>query len=209
MREPERALLAFRRAIGLTGGIASGKTLVATILGQYGVPVVDADRVGRDLLAKNSALRQTIVRLFGREILDREDQIDREALGRIVFRNAGRRKELEAILHEPIVREMGRRAGRLDTPVVLDVPLLVETGLHTKVDVVIVVYATRDQQLDRVRRRNGLSPEDALRRIESQMPLEKKVACAHYLINNCGTEADTKDQVRRLYQKLWRERETS
>jgi len=197
------------RAIGLTGGIATGKTLVARILGGYGVPVIDADRVGRDLLNENGALRDTIVRGFGGGILDGEGHINRETLGRIVFEDALKRKELEAILHGPIIREMWRRLEGFQGSVVLDVPLLIETGVHTQMDVVIVVYATPDQQVERLKRRNGLSSAEAGKRIDSQMPLEEKIGYADYLINNCGTESDTKDQVRRLYQKLWRERETS
>ena len=197
------------RAVGLTGGIASGKTLVATTLGGFGIPVVDADRVGRDLLEENGALKDRIVQGFGRGILKGGKHINREALGRIVFNDAVKRKELEAILHGPIIREMWRRVEGFHGPVVLDVPLLIETGLHREVSVVIVVYATRDQQVERLKRRNGLSSAEARRRIDSQMPLEKKVAYGHYLINNCGAESDTKDQVRRLYHTLWRERETS
>ena len=198
------------RIIGLTGGIASGKSLVSRTLKGLGMTVVDADDISHEILAHDTSIRQEVVRTFGKEVLNEEGEIDRGKLGRIVFfQDPEARKALEAILHPPIREEMWKRAreSRSDD-VVLDIPLLIETAAHERVDLVVVVYATRELQIQRLMVRDGISRQEAMKRIDSQLPLEEKVSSAHYIINNTGSVEETEEQVIRFYQVI-REKETS
>jgi dephospho-CoA kinase len=196
--------------IGLTGGVASGKSLVSRTLAGRGMTVIDADDISHEILATDTSIRQEVVRTFGTEVLNEEGKIDRGKLGRIVFfQDPERRKTLEAILHPPIREAMWKRAreSRSDD-VVLDIPLLIETGAHERVDLVVVVYATRELQIQRLVARDGISRQDAMKRIDTQLPLEEKVSAAHYIINNTGSVEETEEQVIRFFQVI-REKETS
>ena len=194
----------------MTGGIASGKSLVSRILAGRGMTVIDADDISHEILAHDTSIRQEVVRTFGKEVLNEEGEIDRGKLGEIVFfQDSERRKALEAILHPPIREAMWKKAreSRSDD-VVLDIPLLIETGAHERVDVVVVVYATRELQIQRLMARDGISRHEATQRIDSQLPLEEKVSAAHYIINNTGSVEETEEQVIRFYQVI-REKEIS
>jgi dephospho-CoA kinase len=196
------------RVIGLTGGIASGKSLVSKTLQGLGMTVIDADDISHEILAHDTSIKQKVNQIFGKEVLNEEGEIDRGKLGSIVFsRKPGLRKDLEAILHPPIREEMWKRAreNRSDN-VVLDIPLLIETDEHERVDVVIVVYATRELQIQRLMARDGISRQEAMGRIASQLPLEEKVSAAHYVINNTGSVEETIEQTTRFHQEI-RERE--
>jgi dephospho-CoA kinase len=196
------------RIIGLTGGIASGKSVVSRTLKGLGMTVVDADAISHEILAKDNAIRQEVVRTFGTEVLNKGGDIDRGKLGGIVFQGPERRKTLESILHPPIREEMWKRARESSgEDVVLDVPLLIETGAHKRVDLVVLVYATRELQIQRLMARDGISREEAVRRIDTQLSLEVKVSYAHYIINNTGSVEETEEQVIRFYQAT-REKET-
>jgi dephospho-CoA kinase len=196
------------RVIGLTGGIASGKSLASQALKGLGMTVIDADDISHEILATDTSIRQAVVRTFGKEVLNEEREIDRGKLGRIVFfEKPELRKELEAILHPLIREEMWKRALESSSnDVVLDIPLLIETGALERVDLVVVVYATRELQIQRLMARDGISREEAVRRINTQLPLEEKVSSAHYIINNTGTVEETEEQVIRFYQAI-REKE--
>jgi dephospho-CoA kinase len=196
------------RVIGLTGGIASGKSLASQTLKGLGMTVIDADDISHEILATDTSIRQAVVRTFGKEVLNEEREIDRGKLGRIVFfEKPELRKELEAILHPLIREEMWKRALESSSnDVVLDIPLLIETGALERVDLVVVVYATRELQIQRLMARDGISREEAVRRINTQLPLEEKVSSAHYIINNTGTVEETEEQVIRFYQAI-REKE--
>jgi dephospho-CoA kinase len=197
------------RIIGLTGGIASGKSLVSRTLKGLRMTVIDADDISHEILAKDTSIRQEVVRTFGTEVLNEEGEIDRGRLGRIVFSQKPElRKDLEAILHPPIREEMWKRAreSRSNNDVVLDIPLLIETGAHERVDLVVVVYATRELQIQRLMARDGISRQEAMRRIDTQLPLEEKISSAHYIINNTGSVEETEEQVIRFYQVI-REKE--
>jgi dephospho-CoA kinase len=197
------------RIIGLTGGIASGKSVVSRTLKGLGMMVVDADAISHEILAKDNAIRQEVVRTFGTEVLNEGGEIDRGKLGGIVFQGPELRKALEAILHPPIREEMWKRAQESSgEDVVLDVPLLIETGAHKRVDLVVLVYATRDLQIQRLMARDGISRVEAVKRIDTQLSLEEKVSYAHYIINNTGSVEETEEQVIRFYQAT-REKETS
>jgi dephospho-CoA kinase len=192
--------------VGLTGGIASGKSTVSRILRELGAPVVDADAVVREVQAPGSPVLTAIARTFGPAVLRPDGSLDRAALGRIVFADAQSRRQLEAIVHPEVRRRMWeavahyRQEGR--PVVVLDVPLLFESGWHQWVDRVWLVYVDRETQLRRLMARDGLGPEEAAQRIAAQMSLEEKRALAHLIIDNRGTEAETRTQVEAAYASL-------
>ncbi|OGP95085.1 MAG: dephospho-CoA kinase [Deltaproteobacteria bacterium RBG_16_54_18] len=190
------------RVIGLTGGIASGKSAVSRILRERGLPVIDADTIAHEILATNEEVKQKVVTAFGPEVLTAAGAVDRARLGTIIFRDAQRRRDLERILHPMIAAALWQRAQEGDDVVVLEIPLLIEQGEHERVDLVVVVYATRESQIQRLMERDGLTREEAMRRIKTQRALEEKVAYAHYVINNNGSPEETEEQVSRLYQAV-------
>lgn len=196
------------KVIGLTGGIASGKSLVSRTLQGLGLTVIDADEVSHELMAKDEAVKQKVVEIFGTEVLTAGGEIDRGKLGAIVFRDQERRRALERIMHPVILAQLWMRARESKADVVLDIPLLIEQGGHERVDLVVVVYATRECQIQRLMARDRISREEAIRRIETQLPLEEKISYANYVINNSGTVEETMDQVTRFY-KLIRGKERS
>ncbi len=190
------------RVIGLTGGIASGKSLVSRTLMRLGMGVIDADDIGHEIMMKDDSVRQEVVETFGEEVLKEGGEIDRVKLGRIVFSNLERRRALETILHPLIQAEMWRRVQESNGDMVLEVPLLIEKGEHERVDLVVVVYATREVQIQRLMRRDGMSRGEAIKRIDTQLPLEEKVSYAHYIINNNGHLEETEEQLFRFYQVI-------
>jgi dephospho-CoA kinase len=198
------------RIIGLTGGIASGKSLVSRTLKGLGMTMIDADDISHEILAHDTAIKQEVVQTFGKEVLNEEGEIDRGKLGSIVFfQKPELRKDLEAILHPSIREKMWKRARESrSNDVVLDIPLLIETGAHERVDLVVVVFATRELQIQRLMARDGISRQEAMRRIDTQLPLEEKASTAHFIINNTGSVEETEEQVTRFYQAI-REQETS
>ena len=197
--------------IGLTGGIATGKSTVAERLKELGALVIDADRIAREVVEPGEPALAEIARVFGREVIKEDGSLDRGRLGRIVFQDAGKRKLLESILH-PVIRERmeerleaARREGKVKIAV-CDIPLLYESQESMRlVDRVAVVYATREQQLERLVRQRHLSPEEAEARIGAQIPIDEKVKRADYVIDNTGTRAETIAQVDRLWEEWLRE----
>ena len=190
------------KVIGLTGGIASGKSLVSQTLKGLGMTVIDADDVNHELMAKDETVKQKVVETFGTEVLTAGGIIDKGRLGTIVFRDQERRRALERIMHPRILAHLRQRARESKADVVLDIPLLIEQGGHERVDVVVVVYTTRERQIQRLMGRDRISREEAVRRVDAQLPLEEKVCHAHYVINNSGTEEETVDQAKRFYKLI-------
>lgn len=191
--------------IGLTGGIATGKSTVSRMLRELGAPVVDADAIVHELQQPGTPVTMAIGREFGPEVIRPDGSLDRAALGRIVFSDPARRKALEAIVH-PAVRERMyaemercRQAG--EPAVVLDIPLLIESGWQRTVDQVWLVYVDRATQLARLIGRDGLTPAAAEQRLAAQMDLEAKRAMAHFIIDNRGTLDETRVQV----EAVWRQ----
>lgn len=179
------------RVIGLTGGIASGKSFVATLLEKQGIPVVDADQLAREVvLPGTDALRQ-IVTCFGAQVLDTAGVLNRMALAEIVFTDPSARIQLEAIVHPAIKILAEQRLVELQQrgePVaVYMAPLLIEAGATGRVDEIWVVYLDRETQLKRLMKRDGISLEDAEQRLAAQMPMEKKAGYGRIVIDNCGT----------------------
>ena len=191
--------------IGLTGGIASGKSTVAAMLRDLGATVIDADEASRAVVEPGTPGLRAIVEAFGREILD-GDRLDRWKLGAIVFEDEAARRRLEAITH-PLVRawmaERQREAEeRGEERVVLDIPLLYESGLDRGLKAVIVVYAPAEVEMERLMARNGFGREEAGRRVAAQMPIEEKKARATYVIDNSGTREQTLEQVREVWSEI-------
>lgn len=192
--------------IGLTGGLASGKTTVARMFGDLGAQIIDADKIAHRQLRKGSLCYNRIIRLLGREILV-SGKIDRRKVASRVFNNHQLLQKLERIVH-PVVRktiihliEVNNRRRRKRI-IVLDVPLLYETKLDKLVDVTIVVQASRAAQLQRAVNGLHITKADAQRRLKAQMPLQKKIRMADILIDNNKTLTITQKQVKRIWEKL-------
>ncbi len=190
--------------LGLTGGIASGKTTVSQYLKTLGMEVLDADAIGRVVMEPGQKAWQEICEAFPQVILP-DRTIDRKMLGQIIFRDAEQKKRLEGILHPVIKGRMRLDATLLMSQgkkVVLDIPLLFETHCEAFLERIWVVYVDYPLQLERLMKRDTLTIEEAGQRIASQMPLEEKRLLAQEVIDNRGTIEETKAQVLKLYQAL-------
>jgi len=177
--------MAFKYAIALTGGIASGKSTVATLLGLHGLRVIDADAISHQILDAEHAW---VAETFGTEFVT-DGRVNRTALGRVIFSDPERKKALEAHLHPRIRAEIEAQSEKQDGfnfPYLIDIPLFFETGAYPIADSV-VVYTPKALQLERYMKRSGMSEEECLRRIESQMNIEEKKARATWVINNSST----------------------
>ncbi|KAJ8264563.1 hypothetical protein GJAV_G00150730 [Gymnothorax javanicus] len=193
--------------VGLTGGIASGKSTVSSVLRDLGCAVIDADQVARQVVVPNSRAYLRIVEHFGAEILLENGEIDRQKLGQIVFSCAEKRRVLNSITHPEIHKAMLWQIlflfFRGYRYVVLDVPLLFETRRLTRfLNHTVLVYCDPATQLSRLMQRDGLTQEQAQQRIASQIPLNEKRAMADHVIENSGSREDTHRQVLRLHTKL-------
>ena len=200
---------------GLTGGIATGKSLVANRLAGHGAIIIDADKIAHEVVAKGKPAWEEIVQEFGEEYLLSDGEIDRKALGRTVFADPARRDILNHIVHPRVFEEISRAIAAAvenhDTPdpvIILDVPLLFETKMDVDLPEVIVVFAPVETQLARLSARDDLSEEDAMARINAQLPIAEKREKADYVIDNSGTVEDTLQQVDTLYHTLKSKAET-
>ena len=195
--------------VGLTGGIASGKSTVARVFAELGAHVIDADAVARDLVPPGSPALAQIAALFGTEVLRPDGSLDRAALGALVFADDRKRLALEGILHPPILAEIDRRIGELERSgpagmVVVDAALILELGLQARYDAVVVVWATPEQQERRLVGRDGISAEEAHLRIAAQMPLAQKRQRADFVVDNSRDEAFCRADAGRVFRELTR-----
>ena len=195
--------------VGLTGGVASGKTVISQILREEGAYLIDADQIARDLVRPYTSTWNELRRVFGDGILDEDGSIHRKKLAAKVFSNPEQRNLLNQILHPRIQEEMDRRAKEIaqNDPaaiVVIDAALLVELGDYREMDRLIVVASTETQQIERLRNRNGMEEEEAQKVIASQMPLEEKLRVADFIIRNEGSLEETKKRVKEVFQELRR-----
>jgi dephospho-CoA kinase len=195
------------RVLGLTGGIATGKSTVARLFEGLGAVVIDADRIVHELQAPGQPALGEIAAAFGPEMLRPDGSLDRERLGALVFRDAEARARLNAIVHPRVGAELARRLAAARAAgvrlVLLDVPLLLETGgARGLVEAVIVVYAPEAEQVRRQMARDGCTRDEAERRVRAQLPIEEKRRRADHVIDNSGSPADTEAQVRRLFDAL-------
>ncbi|TKD56741.1 dephospho-CoA kinase [Bacillus sp. S2(2019)] len=188
--------------IGLTGGIASGKSTVSQMIKEKSIRVVDADIIAKEAVSKGSAALHQIVQTFGEEVLLPNGELNRQQLGAIIFSDEEKRKKLNAIVHPEVRKEMLKQrdegVSNQETFVVLDIPLLFESKLEGLVDRIIVVYTTPDLQLSRLMNRNDLSEEEALKRIHSQQPLEEKCQKADRVIENTKDLAFIRKQLENI-----------
>jgi len=193
--------------VGLTGGIASGKSLVARVFRDLGAHIIDADRIAHELLGPGQQAYREVLDYFGEELLLPNGGIDRKKLGELVFNDAEKRAWLNSCLHPRIFAIYTTRVRQLrrwqpDSMIVFDAALLIETGYHRKMDRTIVVYADVEQQIERLAVRDKFSREQALSRIASQMPLSEKRGHADFVIDNTGTREETERQARELFKRL-------
>ena len=175
--------MAFKYAIALTGGIATGKSTVASLLGLSGLRIIDADAISHKILDQNVAWVKVH---FGEEFITPRGKVDRPALGKLVFADKVKKEELERFLHPLIREEIERQSEKQDSfkyPYLIDIPLFFESSAYDIEDSV-VVYTPADVQLERFMKRNGFSEEESKRRIASQMPIDEKKARATWVIDN-------------------------
>ena len=191
--------------VGLTGGIGSGKSTVARLLEKRGAVVFDADLLAREAVEPGTPGHAAVVERFGADVLAPGGELDREALASIVFADPAARRDLEQIVH-PEVRRLfaeGSEAYRdTDRVVVFSAPLLVETGMHTAFEVLVVVSATVATQIERLMRQRGMSEPSIRARIDAQAPLEDKAAAADFLVDNEGSLGELESQVEQLWNDL-------
>lgn len=193
--------------IGLTGGIATGKSTVLNVFKDLGCQVVDADQIAREVVEPYKAAWKAIVSNFGRDILLPSDEIDREKLGKIVFGDEAKRKILNQCTHPAIFKSIFWKLVKYFISghkfVILDLPLLYESGVGLYLaKYVIVVYSDPTSQLTRLMKRNNFTRHDAETRINSQMSLEEKCKRASYIIDNSSSRERTEEQVKRLHDKF-------
>jgi dephospho-CoA kinase len=190
--------------VGLTGGVASGKSTVAALLRELGAVVVDSDTLAREVVEPGTPGLAAVVEAFGPGVLTADGRLDRPALGAVVFGDEPARRRLEGILH-PLIRA---RAAELEaaapagTVVVHDIPLLVETGQADRFDAVVVVDVPVETQVARMVRDRGMSREDALARVKAQASREERLAVATQVVENTGTREDLRDRVTEVLEEL-------
>lgn len=193
--------------VGLTGGVATGKSTVAKMFQHCGAVVIDADQLAHAAVEPGKPAWRDLVRTFGRTVLNPDRTVNRQSLGAIVFRNKTMLRRLERIIHPRVAREQARLTKQAmkhnaRAVVIYDVPLLFEAGIDRRVDATIVVTANQQTQIARLKKRNGLSRAEALRRIKSQMPLADKRRSADYVINGTTPLGKLAGDIACLYETL-------
>jgi len=193
--------------VGLTGGIATGKSTVAKMFKRCGAIVIDADELAREVVEPGKPAWHAIVNTFGRQVVRPDRSLDRHVLGAMVFHNRSKLRQLERIIHPRVAREQQRLVRRIAkrkprAVVIYEVPLLFEAGVDKRVDKTIVVTANRNIQIARLKKRNGLSGAEAIRRIRSQMPLAKKIQRADHVLNGTLPRPSLRRQVGQLLKSL-------
>jgi dephospho-CoA kinase len=195
--------------VGLTGGVASGKSTISNILREEGAYLIDADQIARDLVRPYTPTFHELIKTFGEEILQPDGSIHRKKLAAIIFSSSEKRGLLNRILHPRIKEETQRRLKEIgqkdpEAVVVIDAALLVETGDYREMDRVIVVYSTKAQQIERLRERDGASEEEAQRIVSAQMPPEEKLNVADFVIRNEGSLEETRQKTQEVFRELKR-----
>lgn len=192
--------------IGLTGGIGTGKSTVSAMLKAKGIMVIDSDQIAREVVEPGSKALAQIVAHFGQEVLLPDGRLNRKTLGARVFGNEEERKRLMEITHPAIFAETEKRISEAqkngEALIVLDSPLLIETGRYKQTDLVVLVYADEETQLQRIMRRDNLTEEEARNRIIAQMPIDEKRQYADIIIDNRGTIEELEVQVAQLLNRL-------
>lgn len=188
--------------IGLTGSIASGKSTISAMLKEKGYPIIDADLVARLVVKPGTSNLREIQRTFGNEVMNEDGTLNRDSLGKLIFDDPAKRKQLNDLMHPAIRSEMLRQRDELfesgQKTLIMDIPLLFESRLQHFVDKILVVSVTEEMQLQRLMSRNSLSTEEATSRIQSQLPISEKEKGADAVIYNNGTIEQSKEQLERI-----------
>jgi dephospho-CoA kinase len=192
---------------GLTGGIASGKSTVSRMFRGAGAEIIDADEIAREVVKKGKPAWRKIKTHFGEEILLPDGEINRDLLGKIIFHDHSQKKKLNRIVHPFVFQKIeenivNAESSNPNTIVILDVPLLIETGLYHSLSEVILVYVPLNLQLERLIARDHISQIDATARIRSQMPIDEKKQFASFVIDNSKSFEKTKEKVLDVFQIL-------
>ncbi|NLB90300.1 MAG: dephospho-CoA kinase [Clostridiales bacterium] len=193
------------KVLGVTGGIATGKSNITKLFVMWGIPVVDADEISRQLTKEKGKALPFIQEAFGEKVFDAQGRLNRKALGEVVFSNPEEKEKLENILHPFIEQEMKRQLEILEAKgvrvAVIDVPLLFEAGMSGLADEIWLTYAPVEEQVRRLEKRNGLTQLQAMERITSQWPFEKKKLLADEIIDTTGPKEETAKRVKNLFSK--------
>lgn len=194
------------KRIGLTGNIGTGKSTVAWMLEDLGSHIIDADKIAHQAIHPHSKAWAELFQRFGKAILLDDGVINRQELARIIFSNQDDRKFVESIIHPHVAATVEKELAHLEKAgvgyCVVEVPLLFEVRWNDRMDLVVVVSCTKEQEIERCRQKWNLTREEALQRIESQWPLERKIAEADIVIDNAGSLEETRVQVERLF-RAW------
>lgn len=192
--------------IGLTGGIATGKSSVSNILKRLDQVVVDSDLIARQVVEPGQSAYHQIIDYFGAETVLPNGELNRAELGKRVFSNSEERRVLEEIIHPAVFTEIDRQVLEAQNEghrmVFLDVPLLIETGMHNRVDQVVVVYTSPETQIRRLMERDHIDHSDAIKRISAQMPIDEKRNYADMIIDNNGSMEHLEAQVEQMLKRL-------
>ncbi len=195
------------KIIGLTGGIATGKSIVSSVFKELGAIILDADVIARLVVLSHQPAWEDIVEYFGPEVVNEDESLDRAKIGEIVYNNPDSLKELNRFTHPRIMQYYKDELRRIkleqpDAIVVLEVPLLYETNMDKLCQQVVVVYVDRETQIKRLMKRDNMSYADAVRRVDAQMPMEEKVRRADFVIDNRGSIVETKEKSTRYYNEI-------
>jgi dephospho-CoA kinase len=195
--------------LGVTGGIASGKSTVANMLGALGAPIVDTDIIARAVVEPGKPAWKEIVAYFGEQVLQKDGFLDRKKLSDIVFRDPERRKALEGFTHPRIRKAVAGKIREIagndpDAIIQVVIPLLIESGQRHRYHKTLLVYIPREMQIERLVKRDGINREEAIMRLEAQMPIDEKVAHADFVIHNEHSLEETRKQVEDLWRILKR-----
>lgn len=196
-----------RLLVAVTGGIASGKSVVSGMLEEMGAPLIDLDDLAREVVEPGREAWKEIVEFFGREILQKDNRIDRKKLSDVVFRDPEKRKQLERFTHPRILEEMRGRADKIasgnpDAIIQFGFPLLFELNLQGWFHKVLLVYTRREIQIRRLMERESIGSEAAEKILAAQLPIDEKLAYADYVIYNEGSLSETKGQVEKVWRQL-------
>ena len=199
--------------VGLTGGIATGKSTVAKMLRELGCVIIDADVLAREVVEPGEPAYEDIVAEFGSDVTQADGSLDRKRLGAIVFADAARRKRLEAMTHPRIRERFARRLQELTEQgfaglVFFDAAVMIESGNYRNMDRLVVVATDEATQRERLQGRDGIGADEAARRMASQMPVTEKAKLADHVIDNAGDRTATERQVRRVHEALLAELRT-
>lgn len=191
--------------IGITGSIGTGKSTVARIFAGLGATIIDADKIAHNVIMPNGPVYKKVISLFGKSILTKDKRINRKKLGRIVFKDKKKLRLLNSLIHPEVIkriRSMIKKKSARKRFYVIDVPLLIESGMHKNVDRLIVVTASRKAQVSRCRQKFGMSTDEITKRMRSQIPLSRKKRLAHFIIDNNGSIASAKKQARIIWEEI-------